>query len=70
MKLSLDALKERAGATASMDLLATISGGEENACHDTPRHPLNQQYDDIPTTRNPYNHTGQMLMDWLYGLTH
>jgi len=34
MKLSLDALKERAGATASMDLLASISGGIENACHD------------------------------------
>jgi hypothetical protein len=34
VKLSLDALKERAEATASMDLLATISGGNENACHD------------------------------------
>lgn len=33
MKLSLDALKDRAEATASMDLLATISGGTENACH-------------------------------------
>jgi len=33
MKLSLDALKERAEATASMDLLASISGGTENACH-------------------------------------
>lgn len=41
MKLSLDALKERAGATASMDLLATISGGTENACHQVP---LNHQY--------------------------
>lgn len=36
MKLSLDALKERAGATASTDLLATISGGTDNACHDAP----------------------------------
>lgn len=34
-KLSLDALKERAEATASNELLATISGGTENACHDT-----------------------------------
>ncbi len=34
-KLSLDALKERAGATTSTELLATISGGTENACHDT-----------------------------------
>ena len=33
-KLSLDALKERAEATASTELLATISGGLENACHD------------------------------------
>ena len=33
MKLSLDALKERAEATASTELLATISGGLENACH-------------------------------------
>lgn len=34
MKLSLDALKERAGAVATSDLLATISGGTDNACHD------------------------------------
>ena len=36
-KLSLDALKERAEATASNELLATISGGTENACHDEPK---------------------------------
>jgi hypothetical protein len=35
MKLSLEALKERAEAVASKDLLATISGGLENACHDS-----------------------------------
>jgi hypothetical protein len=35
MKLSLDALKERAEATASTELLVTISGGTANACHDT-----------------------------------
>ncbi len=33
-KLSLDALKERAEATASTELMAAISGGLENACHD------------------------------------
>lgn len=33
-KLSLNALRERAEAIASEDLLATISGGTENACHD------------------------------------
>lgn len=32
-KLSLDALRLRAEAVASEDLLATISGGMENACH-------------------------------------
>ena len=35
MKLSLDALKERAEATASTELLATISGGTENSCHNS-----------------------------------
>jgi hypothetical protein len=32
-KLSLDALKERAEATASNELLDTISGGTANSCH-------------------------------------
>ncbi len=32
-KLTLDALKSRAEATASNDLLATISGGTENDFH-------------------------------------
>lgn len=32
-KLLLDALKERAEAVASIDLLNTISGGTENDCH-------------------------------------
>jgi hypothetical protein len=35
-KLSLDALKERAEAVASTDLLNTISGGTENSCHPEP----------------------------------
>lgn len=34
-KLSLDALKQKAEAIASEDLLATISGGTQNACHDS-----------------------------------
>ncbi len=33
-KLSLNALKQRAEAVASEDLLNSISGGTENACHD------------------------------------
>lgn len=53
MKLSLDALKERAGATASIDLLATISGGTDNACHcENPRPPVGAQ--------------GKALVDWLF----
>lgn len=32
-KLSLDALKERAEAIASEELLTTISGGTESSCH-------------------------------------
>lgn len=32
-KLSFDALKERAEATASEELLETISGGVANSCH-------------------------------------
>lgn len=33
-KLNFDTLKERAEATASEELLESISGGTENACHD------------------------------------
>lgn len=35
MKLSLEDLKERAEAIASEELLETISGGTNNACHDS-----------------------------------
>ena len=34
-KLSLDALRMRAEAVASEELLASISGGTQNACHDS-----------------------------------
>lgn len=34
-KLSLEALKQRAEAVVSEEMLASISGGEENACHDS-----------------------------------
>ncbi|HCQ13267.1 hypothetical protein [Flavobacterium sp.] len=33
MKLSLDALKERAEATASQELLGSIAGGLAEECH-------------------------------------
>lgn len=35
MKLNLDALKERAEAIASEELLESISGGIMEACHDS-----------------------------------
>ena len=34
-KLSISALKERANAVASEELLNNITGGRENACHDS-----------------------------------
>jgi hypothetical protein len=40
MKLSLEALKERAEGVASAELLETISGGIQESCHDD-----NDQYD-------------------------
>lgn len=41
-KLSLAALKERAEAVASNELLESISGGIEDKCHDT-------KFNDVPT---------------------
>jgi hypothetical protein len=40
MKLSLDALKERAEAVASEELLSSISGGMLDACHRFPKPPV------------------------------
>ncbi|MDO5607018.1 MAG: hypothetical protein Q4G08_01055 [Capnocytophaga sp.] len=34
-KLTLDEIKKKAEVVASKDLLKTISGGTENACHDS-----------------------------------
>jgi hypothetical protein len=42
-KLTLDALKQRADAIASDDLLEQISGGTANACHDGPEPPRHEQ---------------------------
>lgn len=56
MKLSLDALKESAGAIASTELLATISGGTQNACHPT------------DPSRNPYSPSGNALVDTVRGI--
>lgn len=50
MKLSLDALKLRAEATTSNDLLVTISGGTENSCHDSEPPPTAPPTPTPPTT--------------------
>ena len=59
MKLSLDALKERAEATALTELLATINGGTENSCHNsnTPvrTHPADATYVPKPRIEKPKN---------------
>jgi len=58
-KLSFDALKERSEAVASVDLLLSISGGVENACHDSaPADP----------SRNPYQPSGNPLVDTVRGI--
>jgi hypothetical protein len=46
-KLSLDALKEKANSTASSELLNTISGGIEEACHVEPEKTHWQRINDI-----------------------
>jgi hypothetical protein len=61
MKLSLEALKERAEATASIELLATISGGLENDCHDVPTWTV-----DCTCTTTPATGTPSMSMSEFY----
>ncbi len=65
-KLSLDALKKRAEAIASEELLATISGGTENACHDAPKLPpatsLPPTIDIGPMPKPPGNQTGTVII--------
>lgn len=48
-KLTLDALKGRAGAVASTDLLNSISGGLENDCHTEESDPWDGPYVPAPT---------------------
>lgn len=53
-KLTLDALKERAEEVATEDLLAKISGGTDNDCHDS----LPDPTDWDPTKAAPIDNTG------------
>ena len=52
-KLSLDALKERAEATASTELMSNISGGNENACHDANSTPVHTHAADATYVPKP-----------------
>lgn len=56
-KLSLDALKMRAEAIATEELLASINGGTENACHDA-----------APSQPEMIEQTGNPIVDPIIGL--
>jgi hypothetical protein len=58
MKLSLEALKERADGIASEELLLTISGGVEDACHDFD----NAMRMDAENSRNS---AGSQIVGWI-----
>ena len=60
MKLSLDALKERAEATASTELLATISGGTENSCHNNLTGHISVDTKLIPVDTPPQPNPGRL----------
>lgn len=69
-KLSLDALKERAEATASTELLASITGGNENACHDSAGDAVRKHTKYLQSQpRKVYTPLGELIMrkisEWL-----
>ena len=64
MKLSFEALNERAEATASVDLLATISGGTENSCHNTA---VISHVDHVQNQPRPgYTPLGEAILRWIF----
>lgn len=69
MKLSLDALKERAGAVASEELMGSITGGVANACHDgvgqAVRDGVNAQ---SKAEYDMYKEIGDRIANWWNGL--
>lgn len=69
-KLSLDALRMRAESITSEKLMASVSGGTENACHDTPAPPKNviDLLDDQQgSPRPPLTPVGEALIRWIFG---
>lgn len=64
-KLTLDALKEKAEATASTELLATISGGTENACRND-YSPCDQVHQDMNSPRSAGAPLLHAILRWWY----
>lgn len=62
-KLTLDALREKAGNTATTELLATISGGTENSCHDD-YSPCDQIHQDMDSPRPAGSPLLHALLRW------
>ena len=65
MKLSLEALKERSEAVASTELLATISGGTENACHVTKKTTVEYKADAEAEAAIRMAKQLERFLDWL-----
>ncbi|ALU27391.1 hypothetical protein [Myroides odoratimimus] len=64
-KLSLDTLKMRAEAITSEDLLATISGGTENSCHNEA---VIRHVDHVQGQPRPgYTPLGEAILRWIFG---
>lgn len=64
-KLSLEALKQRAEAIASEDLLKTISGGTENSCHN--QGVINHVNHVQGQPRPGYSPLGEALLRMIFG---
>jgi hypothetical protein len=58
-KLSLDALKERAEGVASEELMLTITGGIQEACHDTFNDAM------MMDAQNSNNSAGSQIIGWI-----
>lgn len=67
-KLNLDALRMRAEAVASEELLASISGGTANSCHDTPAPtPCDHINNDQRSPRPALTPLAAALLRWWHG---
>lgn len=64
MKLTLDALKDRAEASTTINLLATISGGTENSCHNAA---VISHVDHVQNQPRPgYTPLGEAILRWIF----